>query len=71
MNKEYRLRYFDKCMKFYNDMKNMCEKLKFLPKENHEEPKKTRNYEMRNVYLRRFNRNLIKLRNEAKENMNP
>lgn len=70
MNKEHRLKYFDKCMKFYNDMKNMCEKLKFLPKENKLEPTKTRDYEMRNIHLKSFNKKLIKLRKESKETMN-
>jgi hypothetical protein len=69
MDKEHRLKYFDKCMKFYNDMRVMCEKLKDLPKENKLDPTKTRNYEMRNIHLKHFNKQLVKLRKVAKESM--
>jgi len=51
-------------------MRSMCEKLKFLPKENLIDPTKTRNYEMRNIYLKNFNRQLMRLRKESKETMN-
>lgn len=70
INKEHRLRYYDKCTKFYNDMKIMCEKLKLIPKED-KDPTNTRNYQMRNTYLKNFGKHLARLRKETKESMNP
>jgi hypothetical protein len=61
LDKEYRLNYFDKVMRFYHDLRIMCEKLKDIPKENIVNPTQTRNSVMRG-YLRSFNnviRNLV------------
>jgi hypothetical protein len=61
LDKEYRLNYFDKVMRFYHDLRIMCEKLKDIPKENIVNPTQSRNPVMRG-YLRSFNnviRNLV------------
>lgn len=60
LNKEYRLNYFDIVMRFYYDLKVMCEKLKDIPKENKLNPNVTRNEVMRG-YLAKFNNNILKL----------
>lgn len=67
LDKESRLNYFDKVMRFYYDLKAMCEKLKDIPKENKLEPKMTRNAVMRN-YLKNFNRNIKKMYGTLDEN---
>jgi len=65
VNKEIRLNYFDKCMRFYNDLKSMCEKLRNFPKDiNKQNPNEvTRDQELKN-YLTRFNKRLRQLRAE-------
>jgi hypothetical protein len=57
LDKEYRLTYFDKVMRFYHDLKGMCEKLKDFPKENKLYPKQTRKAVL-NSYLNSFNGNI-------------
>ena len=57
LDKEFRLEYFDKIMKFYNDLRIMCEKLKKYPKEDKINPKLTRFSKMKE-YLKRFNKKL-------------
>lgn len=61
LDKECRLNYFDKVMRFYHDLKGMCQKLKDVPKENRADPKRTRNHVMRK-YLKGFNKNIETLR---------
>ena len=69
MDKEYRLLYFDKVIKFYHDLKNMCEKLKEFPKENLINPKHTRKAVL-NSYLISFNA-AIRLLDQNIEDTNP
>ncbi len=57
LDKEFRLNYFDKVMRFYHDLKSLCEKLKDIPKENKLNPSQTRNEVMRN-HLKYFNKNI-------------
>lgn len=60
LDKEFRLEYFDKTSKFYNDLKTMCEKLKKYPKEDKINPNLTRMGKLKS-YLNRFNRKLREL----------
>lgn len=60
LDKEFRLEYFDKTSKFYNDLKTMCEKLKKYPKEDKSNPNLTRMGKLKN-YLKRFNRKIREL----------
>lgn len=62
LDKEYRLNYFDRVVKFYHDLRVMCEKLKDVLKDNLKNPKLNRNNVMRNR-LKDFNLNIEKLRN--------
>jgi hypothetical protein len=62
LDKEYRLTYFDKVMRFYHDLKGMCEKLKDFPKENKLYPRQTRKGVL-NSYLNSFNSNIKQLWN--------
>jgi phosphatidylinositol 4-kinase B len=57
LDKEFRLTYFEKTNKFYQELKSMCEKLKDYPKENKLDPKMTRNAVMRK-HLLKFNKNI-------------
>lgn len=57
LDKEFRLEYFDKTSKFYNDLKTMCEKLKKYPKEDKINLNLTRIGKLKS-YLNRFNRKL-------------
>ena len=70
VNKEYRMIYFNKCMKFYHEIKKMCELLKTYPKENLENPLETRDEIMRNNNLSYFNQELFKLRKEPAKGIN-
>lgn len=60
LDKEFRLNYFDKVMRFYHDLRLMCEKLKEYPKENKVNPKQTRHNVMKS-YLKSFNSNIKNL----------
>jgi hypothetical protein len=62
LDKEYRLTYFDKVMRFYHDLKGMCEKLKDFPRENKINPKQSRKGVL-NSYLNSFNANIKLLSN--------
>jgi len=55
LDKEFRLEYFNKTSKFYNDLKSMCEKLKKYPKEDKINPNLTRMSKLKS-YLNRFNK---------------
>ena len=68
LDKEYRLNYFDKVMRFYYDLKIMCEKLKEIPKENKLNPSYTRNEVMRN-YLGKFNKTIQNLHKALDHNI--
>jgi len=57
LDKEFRLEYFDKINKFYNDLKSMCEKLKKYQKEDKLNPQFTRPEKLK-MYLFRFNKKL-------------
>jgi hypothetical protein len=71
LDKEYRLNYFDKVMRFYHDLKTICEKLKDIPKENKLNPTQTRNPVMR-TYLSSLNNSIKNLSNKAIDpNVNP
>lgn len=71
LDKELRLNYFDKVMRFYHELKNMCEKLKDVSKENPVNPNQTRNPVMRN-HLKSFNNSIKNLKNKVMDqNTNP
>jgi hypothetical protein len=57
LDKEFRLEYFNKISKFYNDLKLMCEKLKKYPKEDKINPNLTRMGKLKS-YLNRFNKKI-------------
>jgi phosphatidylinositol 4-kinase len=61
IDKELRLKYFEICVKFYENLKAMCEKLKSFPKEI--DRPNNRNVIMRN-YLFVYNSNIISMREE-------
>ena len=65
IDKELRLKYFDLCVVFYKQLKEMCEKLKNFPRE--KEFKNNRNIILKD-YIFMFNSNLNNLRTEYKAN---
>lgn len=67
LDKEFRLTYFEKTNKFYQELKCMCQKLKDFPKENKYDPKMTRNSVMRKQLLK-FNKNIRNMFSYIDEN---
>ncbi len=67
LDKEYRLNYFEKTMRFYHELKTLCEKLKDFPKENKADSSQTRNSIMRNQ-LQHFNKTIKKMFSSLDEN---
>lgn len=65
-DKEFRTNYFNIVLKFYNDLKVMCEKLKNYQKENKENPYLERNSIMR-AYLKSFNKRIVSMYEKESE----
>ena len=59
INKQFRYNYFHICKKFYQSLKNICEKLKEFPKEA-KDHKNERKYKL-NSYLNNINKNISKI----------
>ncbi len=57
-------------MKFYHEIKKMCELLYTYPKENKNDRSQTRNEIMKNKNLKYFNEELLKLRKEPAQGIN-
>jgi len=57
-------------MKFYYEIKKMCELLISYPKENKQNPSQSRDEVMRNNNLSYFNEELLKLRKEPAKGIN-
>lgn len=60
INKQFRANYYDICIKFYQSLKNICEKLKEFPIESLYEPKKERK-NILNTFLSNQNKKISKL----------
>ena len=60
INKQFRANYYDICIKFYQSLKNKCEKLKEFPIESLYEPKKERK-NILNTFLSNQNKKISKL----------
>ena len=59
INKEYRANYYDICIKFYQNLKSICEKLKEFPIESYEPKKERKN--ILNAFLNKQNKKISKL----------
>jgi hypothetical protein len=70
LDKKYRLNYFDIVNKFYNDLKQMCEKLKEFPKDSKDKPNNTRN-EVLKKYIMSFNAAISLLDKDMEDVANP
>ena len=60
INKEFRANYYNICIRFYQNLKNICEKLKEFPIESSYEPKKERK-NILNIFLNHQNRKISEL----------
>ena len=59
INKEFRANYYNICIKFYQNLKNICEKLKEFPIESYEPKKERKN--ILNIFLNNQNKKISKL----------
>ena len=59
INKEFRANYYNICIKFYQNLKNICEKLKEYPIESYEPKKERKN--ILNYFLNNQNKKISKL----------
>jgi hypothetical protein len=59
INKQYRANYYDICIKFYQNLKNICEKLKEYPINSNEPNKERKN--VLNNFLNNHNKKISKL----------
>ena len=59
INKQYRANYYDICIKFYQNLKNICEKLKEYPINSNEPNKERKN--VLNIFLNNHNKKIAKL----------
>ena len=59
INKEFRANYYNICIKFYQNLKNICEKLKDFPIESYEPKKERKN--ILNIFLNNQNKRISKL----------
>ena len=59
INKEFRANYYDICIKFYQNLKNICEKLKDFPISSYEPKKERKN--ILNIFLNKQNKKISKL----------
>jgi phosphatidylinositol 4-kinase len=59
INKEFRANYYNICIKFYQNLKNICEKLKDFPIESYEPKKERKN--ILNIFLNHQNKKISEL----------
>ena len=59
INKEFRANYYNICIKFYQNLKNICEKLKDFPIQSYEPKKERKN--ILNIFLNKQNKKISKL----------